>query len=120
MSEEFKNDLEKLYYIRHLEYVERVTKNITERCDLELKRIKNNRPVSCLSRYRKNHTTDTHPSACGFKRYVVPVGEISMWNDAFEYFKNQKVNKKTGKKVDRSKVFDGRNGGYKNFIYGQS
>jgi hypothetical protein len=123
MSDEFKSPREKYLYIRKLEAEEKITKEIIDACDVELRRLKRNTYVSCTSRYRKNYVTslDFFPTRCGFNRVVdnspFDPGEVEEWNKAFEYFQNQKVNKTYGKKVDRSKVFN--ENGFKHFKYGE-
>ena len=47
-------ELEKWCKIRKEEYYERANKNISEKCDVELERIKRYKPLPITSRYRKN------------------------------------------------------------------
>lgn len=102
-------ELDKWQKVRKQEYLERRTQDICEKCDVELERIKNNRPLSITSQYRKNYSNDIHPLTSGFSRRVTDdpdsAGSISDWMEAFEYFKNKTVNI-YGQKVNRKKVFD--------------
>jgi hypothetical protein len=120
-SENGLKELEKWCEIRRQEYYERVNKNISEKCDVELERIKRYRPLPVTSRYRKNHAIDYYPANCGFAQRMTfdssYVGDLTDWEEAFERFEKKKVNI-YGKKVDRSKVFTDKEE-IKNFKYGK-
>ena len=109
MSEEFKSNFEKYHYIRSLEVAERTMKDILAKCDTEIQRIKRYKPLPITSRYRKNHSLDYYPDYCGFSpnTFADPMyaGEITDWLEAFERFKNKKVNI-YGQKTNRTKMFD--------------
>lgn len=113
--------LEKWCEIRKQEYYERANKNISEKCDVELERIKRYKPLSITSRYRKKHDIDYYPPTCGFSHRMTfdssYVGDLTEWDRAFERFEKKKVNI-YGKKVDRSKVFTDKEE-IKNFKYGK-
>jgi len=85
-------------------YYEKRTQDICDRCDIELERIRNNRPVSVTSQYRKDYSMEFFPHKTGFKQRMTVegsyVGEQHIWNEAFEKFCKKKVNI-YGKKVNR-------------------
>ena len=120
-SENTLKELAKWCEIRKQEYYERANKNISEKCDVELERIKRYKPLPITSRYRKKHDIDYYPPTCGFvHRFSLDpdfFGSHEEWHQAFERFEKKKVNI-YGKKVDRSKVFADKEE-IKNFKYGK-
>lgn len=102
--------------------------DILDRCDFELRRLKNTRSLNFKSKYNKHRSAGYDPSTnenayYGFRhkqsRSSFYIGEYEDWVKAFDDFSKKKVNI-YGKKVDRSKVFDDRDQGYKDFKFGVS